>query len=149
MNRYPHRTAPQEMVTRGIFLSGKKILLVQLKRERWYFLPGGGIKRGETGAQALRREMREELGVRVTSVRAVGAVENRFAERYEVNLIFTGKLPKNAGTSQEGHLVFSWHPLAALPNLPFFPKPLARAILKWHRDHKSFVIMMKDHGAHT
>ncbi|MFA6511889.1 MAG: NUDIX domain-containing protein [Patescibacteria group bacterium] len=148
MNKRPHRTAPQEMVTRGVFLSGNEILLVQLKGERWYFLPGGGIKKEETGAQALRREMREELGVRATSVRAIGAVENRFAERYEVNLLYAGRLPKGAGTSQENHLVFSWHPIASLQKVRLFPKPLTGAILKWHRDHYPFVLTI-NHGTYS
>lgn len=45
-------------------------------RQSW-LLPGGGIKRGEAPDQAAMRELSEETGCRVQSIRPLGVYENR------------------------------------------------------------------------
>jgi 8-oxo-dGTP pyrophosphatase MutT (NUDIX family) len=45
---------------------------------RFQRLFGGGVEFGERGEEALRREMREELGVELGPARLVGVVENLF-----------------------------------------------------------------------
>ncbi len=59
----------------------------------YYYRPlGGGIEFGESGEEAVRREIREELGVELGSVRFLGFLENRFEMRaepyHELCLIF-------------------------------------------------------------
>ena len=39
---------------------------------------GGGIEFGETSAQAIEREIREELGLEITNLRLIGTLENIF-----------------------------------------------------------------------
>lgn len=48
-----------------------KILLVRQRRtgEPYYLLPGGGVDAGETLAEALRREVREETGLECAPIR--------------------------------------------------------------------------------
>jgi 8-oxo-dGTP pyrophosphatase MutT (NUDIX family) len=43
-------------------------------RRSWE-IPGGGLHRGEAPAAAVRREMREELGIDLAGLREVGRVE--------------------------------------------------------------------------
>lgn len=76
-------------------------LLVSTGRDpvtaRTFYRPlGGGIEFGETGADALRREMREELAVEIDGVEQIGVLENIFTYAgrpgHEIALVFTADL---------------------------------------------------------
>lgn len=84
----------------GIFRKGDEILVGE-NRDRvhdrlYYRPPGGGIEFQETGRQALKRELIEELGVAVAGLRFLGVLENIFKfegkPRHEVILVFEGRL---------------------------------------------------------
>lgn len=49
-----------------------------VKREAFYRPLGGGVEFGERAADAVRRELYEEIGATVTSARLLGTVENIF-----------------------------------------------------------------------
>lgn len=52
---------------RGIILKDQHVLLVTGHDADFYWTPGGGTEGAETIIETLRREIREELGVEVTS----------------------------------------------------------------------------------
>ena len=54
-----------------------------VRREVFYRLPGGGIDFGETGAEAVVRELGEELGADAEVIRYVETVESIFEYRGE------------------------------------------------------------------
>jgi 8-oxo-dGTP diphosphatase len=71
-----------------------RILVVKQGRgeERYWLLPGGGVRFGETLSEALRREVDEELGLRVAVGRLLAIVESISPEpaypKHVVHLVF-------------------------------------------------------------
>ena len=62
----------------GIVLHQGCVLLVKMKRNEQFVLPGGGIELGEQAADALRREMKEETGIDVTVGELIDVLEDFF-----------------------------------------------------------------------
>ena len=81
----PKRIRPLAL---GLFLHDGKLLVFEghdpVKGETFYRPLGGGIEFGETGAQAMAREMREEIGAEVANVRYLGQCENIFTHLGEM-----------------------------------------------------------------
>ena len=113
----------------AVICRGDRILVFEgrddVKGETFYRPLGGGIDFREQGADAVRRELREEIGAELREVRYLGLVENIFTldgrPRHELVLVFQAELvddPRFDGERVEGAmengvpLVVAWKPLS-------------------------------------
>ncbi|MSO86651.1 MAG: NUDIX domain-containing protein [Acidimicrobiia bacterium] len=96
------------------------LLLVRLSyRDRWG-LPGGLLKRGETTAEAARREVAEEVGVTVRLIREPQVVVDADAQRVDVifrAVLAEGVDPTLARPMSPEILEVGWFQPDALPEL--------------------------------
>ena len=121
-----------ETIARGVCIADGKILLCRAKGGATTYLPGGHIEFGETGREALAREVLEELGVTASVGRFLGVVENAFTQHgrphAEINLVYALEAGRPAGTpgvekvaAKEDWIEFEWRPLADLAAANLLP----------------------------
>jgi ADP-ribose pyrophosphatase YjhB (NUDIX family) len=83
----------------GLFLHNDQLLVFEgydQVKEKAFFRPlGGAIKFGETGAEALKREIQEEIGQEIENILFQGMIESRFMLRgepgHEIVLVYSGR----------------------------------------------------------
>ena len=111
------------------------VLLHRRLGDDFWALPGGRVEWGETGAQAVQRELREELGWH-GEVRALRwSVENFFDDQYrshhEVGLYYDTVVDEATAAiplAVEPVLEFAWFALKALDEVTLRPAFLATAL---------------------
>jgi 8-oxo-dGTP diphosphatase len=135
------KTAEIEVIGRGVYVRGGRVLLCRTKGAENTYLPGGHVEFGEPAARSVEREIREELGCRARVGRFLGAVEHTFVQKgrrkCEVNLVFSvsieGVGPLRAPASCEDYIEFLWVPMGRLRKARLEPSPLCRMLPLWRR----------------
>lgn len=79
---------PVRMGVRVMMIKDDKVLLVRQTYVPGWFMPGGGLKRGETLEQAARREAKEETGAQLGELKLLGAYTNFKEWKTDHNLLF-------------------------------------------------------------
>lgn len=84
----------------GLLVREGRILMVEQGRgeDRYWLLPGGGVRFGETLADAVRREFHEELALRVGVYKLLAIVESISPDpgyaKHVVHLVFEVSAPQ-------------------------------------------------------
>jgi len=106
---------------------GRVVLLHRLNAGReYYVLPGGGIKRQETPAEACLREVREETSLHVILVRPLGVlvnlgrIEHYFLTAYQGGKLRLGE-PERSHQSDNNRYVPEWVAAEQLTQINFLP----------------------------
>ncbi len=128
---------------RAIIIEDGKLLVIRRDKEnsQYFTLPGGVIANNETAEEAVRREIHEETGLRITSARLVFI--EKHPEPYNEQHIFLcataphGEVAIQAASEEDmlNKLGFNshtpvWIPTALLPRLPFLTPHLGEMITK-------------------
>ena len=109
-----------------------------VKNETFYGPLGGGVEFGERAEEAVRREMREEIGVELADVRLLGVLENIFVYEghpgHEIVFVFEAGLRDTTlydreelvGDEEGMRFVARWVPLERFANggPPLYPDGL-------------------------
>ena len=128
MNEY--ELAGIETIARGVCVREGRLLVCRAKGANTCYLPGGHVEFGETGRQALVREMSEETGLRAETGDFLGVVENSFEQHgrphAEINLVYAMEVESAEVSSQEDWISFEWIPLSGLASANLLPVEFQR-----------------------
>lgn len=114
----------------------------KIRRKIIIFFPGGHVDFGETAKNTLKRELKEELGIKVGHFFYLGTVENTFTEdkirHHEIDLVFKVDVKKLFSMSKEDHIGFDFVDVRNLKHEKIYPLALRNALVKWLKDKKTF-----------
>lgn len=140
----------------GILLRDNKILLQKPTNDTGYALPGGHVEFGETNAETLAREFKEEIGADITvgELKWVAEVFFPWGDKpchqiclyYEVALRDESQLPNNSFFIGDEHiegrdfkLEFHWMPINELENINVYPDNIADLMKRYQDGVQHFV----------
>jgi ADP-ribose pyrophosphatase YjhB (NUDIX family) len=126
---------PRTFGAHCVIQHGDAILLVRntYGRRQWTF-PGGYVKRRETAEAAIRREVREEVGLCLESLRHLGSFEASIDYKQGHVTVFAGVSANCRVTIDPGEILEArWFPLQELPVLA---TTAARILSMWRQEHR-------------
>lgn len=131
-----------EVCIRAIICRKDKILICRNREKGYYFFPGGHLNFGEKIKDALLREIKEELNLKMKKIKFIGMVDNIYEENktkhHEINLVFETKTERITQESKEDHIDFILFDKKRFLKEKVLPIALQKAILKWQKDKKFF-----------
>ena len=137
--RFPeYELAGIENIARGVCIVDGHVLLCRPRNGDYAYLPGGHIEFGEKGADALVREVREELGLESRAGELLGVVECSFVQHgkphAEISLVYRLELEGVGGAglpelkSREDWIEFAWWPVARLDDANLLPGEMKKHV---------------------
>jgi A/G-specific adenine glycosylase len=118
----PRRRAPPRAIeaVAALVSRGGKLLAVRRPEDGLlgglWGLPGGPLGEGEPPARALRRALRERLGLRIGSLRSVGGLEHGFTHRSLTLHVY--RCEGSGRVRRDGFTAHRWASPRALRRLP-------------------------------
>jgi ADP-ribose pyrophosphatase YjhB (NUDIX family) len=136
----------------GILIRDKKILLQKPKNDDGYSIPGGHVSFGETTAETLIREFKEEINadIKIENLIMVGPWGNRPCQQismyYAVSLYNEQQIPldgtfqaKDDFGNERIDLDFAWISLSEMHNIKVYPTNIKNDLISLPKQIKYFV----------
>jgi 8-oxo-dGTP pyrophosphatase MutT (NUDIX family) len=113
-------TKPRTLGVRALVIDADgRIALVRHTYGKYWYLPGGGVKKGEAMPAALKRELREELAIREFRVeRVLGLYLNRLEGKEDHVAVYVVRVDAGHEMARNDRLEIAdcgWFALDALP----------------------------------
>jgi len=108
-------TRPVSAGVRVLMIRDGQALLVRHTYQEGWFMPGGGIKHGETLVQAAHREAFEECGATLENLDLLGVYTQFFAHRNDQVILFYSDRFTLSGKSDAEIEQVAFFPLERLP----------------------------------
>jgi ADP-ribose pyrophosphatase YjhB (NUDIX family) len=127
----------------AVILRGNEVLLQVIGAQDYWCLPGGRVDFGESGEEAMRREIIEELGLEPRIERLVWVVENLYQDNgtryHEASLYYLASLPGDSPEASADRswttveldgtpLLNQWHPVDSLESVNLVPSFLRTSL---------------------
>jgi len=114
-------TKPTTLGVRALVIApGNRIALVRHTYGKYWYLPGGGVKKGEPMLAALRRELAEELALTDFAVeRVLGVYLNRLEGKQDHVTVYVVRAAEAPDLARADRLEIAdcgWFGMDALPN---------------------------------
>ncbi len=106
---------PVTLGARVILVRDGEVLLVRHSYMAGWYIPGGGVKRGEGFDEAARREAREEAGATIGRMRLHGLYLNRSEKKIDHVAVFVAEDFETREIVAAEIVEARWFPLDALP----------------------------------
>lgn len=106
---------PKTFGVRIMLIQNGRVLLVRQTYLPGWFMPGGGVERGETLEQAARREAGEEIGADMGGLHLLGAYTHFGKHKSDHNVLFLCTDFTFSGKRDKEIAELRFFPLDALP----------------------------------
>jgi ADP-ribose pyrophosphatase YjhB (NUDIX family) len=106
---------PITVGVRVLLIREGKVLLVRHTYQQAQYLPGGGVKRGETLEEAIRREAKEEVGAEMGGLSLLGVYTNLFEGKCDHVAAFVCDAFTLSGQTDREIEAYAFYDLDALP----------------------------------
>jgi len=107
---------PKGIGVRIMLIQNGQVLLVRQTYMPGWFMPGGGVKRGETLEDAVRREAQEEVGAKMGGLSLLGAYSHFGEYKSDHNTLFLCTDFSLSGKQDHEIAEARFFPLDALPD---------------------------------
>jgi 8-oxo-dGTP pyrophosphatase MutT (NUDIX family) len=106
---------PVTLGVRVMMIQNDQVLLVRQTYMAGWYMPGGGVERGETLDHAARREAREETGATLSNLSLAGAYTSFKGWKSDHNILFLSTDFTISGEHDNEIAEVRFFPLEALP----------------------------------
>lgn len=125
---------PKTYGVKCIIRSNEKILLVKHGYGKsWWNFPGGGIKKGESPEQSIKREVKEELKIELSNIKYIGKLLS--TKEYKIDTIHCFVADAKKEDIRRNEIEIQEEDWFLLMNLPKPLSPIAQRVLDlWYQN---------------